>query len=88
LAAFFLIAPCRFHTTSNRTCRPCRFFQMGVILFWVIDESPHQVRTGRLLELASKSVAALILVSGLPFMRPLRKNVLQLIEIAIGQQTI
>jgi hypothetical protein len=23
LAAFFLIAACRFHTTSNRTCRPC-----------------------------------------------------------------
>src|ERR1700676_2876419 len=26
------------------------FFQMGVIFFWVIDESPHQARTDRLLE--------------------------------------
>jgi len=30
------------------------FFQMGVIFFWVIDESPAQARTGRLLELAAK----------------------------------
>lgn len=57
------------------------FFQMGVIFFWVIDESPHQHRTERLLELASKSVATLIRLSGLPLMRPVRKTALQLIEI-------
>jgi AcrR family transcriptional regulator len=57
------------------------FFQMGVILFWVIDESPHQARTERLLEVASKSVATLIHLSALPLLRPLRKTALQLIEI-------
>ena len=61
------------------------FFQMGVILFWVIDESPEQVRTERLLELASKTVATLIRFSALPLMRPLRKTALQLIEIAKGE---
>jgi len=60
------------------------FFQMGVIFFWVIDESPQQARTARLLELASKSVAFLIRVSALPLMRPLRKTALQLIEIVKG----
>jgi hypothetical protein len=60
------------------------FFQMGVIFFWVIDESAHQDRTVRLLELASKSVVGLIRLSSLPFMRPLRKTALQLIEIAAG----
>jgi hypothetical protein len=55
---------------------------MGVIFFWVIDESPHQVRTDRLLELASKSVAALIRYSALPLMRPLRKTALHIIEVA------
>src|SRR5437762_3245361 len=30
------------------------FFQMGVIFFWVIDESAHQSRTARLLDLATK----------------------------------
>jgi AcrR family transcriptional regulator len=61
------------------------FFQMGVIFFWVIDESPHQARTERLLELASKSVATLVRLSGLPFMRSLRKTALQLVEIVKGE---
>jgi AcrR family transcriptional regulator len=57
------------------------FFQMGVIFFWVIDESAHQARTERLLELGSKSVSTLVRLSALPFMRPLRKTAMQLIEI-------
>jgi AcrR family transcriptional regulator len=61
------------------------FFQMGVIFFWVIDESPDQARTARLLELAAKSVAFLIRVSTLPLMRPLRKTALELVEIVKGE---
>jgi AcrR family transcriptional regulator len=61
------------------------FFQMGVIFFWVIDESTDQQRTARLLDLATKSVATLIRLSALPFMRPLRKTVLQLIEVVKGE---
>ena len=60
------------------------FFQMGVILFWVTDESTGQERSLRLLNLASKSVVALIRVSALPFMRPIRKTALQLIAIVRG----
>jgi hypothetical protein len=55
-----------------------------VIFFWVIDESPDQARTARLLDLAAKSVASLIRLSGLPLMRPLRKAALQLIEVVKG----
>ena len=62
------------------------FFQMGVIFFWVIDESPDQTRTTRLLELASKSVATLVRLSGLPLMRPVRKAALQLIEVVKGDE--
>jgi len=61
------------------------FFQMGVIYFWVIDDSPNQMRTSKLLEVAAKSVALLIRVSALPLLRPLRKTALQLIEIVKGQ---
>jgi AcrR family transcriptional regulator len=61
------------------------FFQMGVIFFWVIDESPGQTRTARLLELAARSVATLIRVSALPFLRPLRKTAVQLIEVVKGE---
>jgi len=60
------------------------FFQMGVIFFWVIDESPRQARTATLLELATRSVATLIRLSALPFMRPVRKSALQLIEVVTG----
>ena len=59
-------------------------FQMGVIFFWIIDDSPNQARTARLLELSAKSVASLIRVSALPILRPLRKSALQLIEIVKG----
>ena len=60
------------------------FFQMGVILFWVTDDSPRQERTKRLLPLACKIVASLVRLSSLPLMRPLRKPVLELIEIVAG----
>jgi len=60
------------------------FFQMGVIFFWLIDDSPEQTRTARLLELAPKAVASLIRLSALPLMRPVRRTALQLIEIVKG----
>jgi len=61
------------------------FFQMGVIFFWVVDESPNQARTARLVELGSKSVASLVRLSALPVMRPIRKTALRLIETVKGR---
>lgn len=61
------------------------FFQMGVIYFWVIDESPRQARTEKLLELASKNVATLVRLSSLPLMRPVRRLALELIEVVKGK---
>jgi AcrR family transcriptional regulator len=60
------------------------FFQMGVIFFWVIDESPKQERTGRLLDLSAKSVTLLIRLSALPLMRPVRKAALELVALVKG----
>jgi AcrR family transcriptional regulator len=60
------------------------FFQMGVIFFWVIDDSPRQQRATRLLELSTKCVTALIKFSTLPLMRPLRRTALELIGIVKG----
>jgi AcrR family transcriptional regulator len=57
------------------------FFQMGVIFFWVIDESPELKRTGELLEMATSVVARLLQLSALPFMRPVRKTALQIARI-------
>jgi AcrR family transcriptional regulator len=63
------------------------FFQMGAIFFWLIDESPKQIRTARLVELAAKAVTSLIKISTLPFMRPVRKAAVELIEIVAGVET-
>lgn len=60
------------------------FFQMGVILFWVVDDSPGQARTARLLELAVKSVVMLVRISALPLMRPVRKAAVELVEVVKG----
>jgi AcrR family transcriptional regulator len=60
------------------------FFQMGVIFFWVVDQSPGQQRSSRLLTLATKSVTSLIRLSALPLMRPVRKTALELVEIVVG----
>ncbi|MBM3811535.1 MAG: TetR/AcrR family transcriptional regulator [Acidimicrobiia bacterium] len=62
------------------------FFQMGIIYFWVNDESPGQTRTSQLLALSAKSIVTLIRLSGLPRMKPLRKTTLQLIGIVKGNK--
>lgn len=63
------------------------FFQMGVILFWVTDESTHQSRTEKLLPAACKLVSSLIRLSTLPFLRPLRRPVIDIINIVAGEQS-
>jgi AcrR family transcriptional regulator len=60
------------------------FFQMGAIYYWVIDESPRQANSERLLAIATKSLIALIRISGLPLMRPVRKAALEVFQIVRG----
>jgi AcrR family transcriptional regulator len=60
------------------------FFQMGVIFFWVTDESPGQARAGRLLDLGAKIVVSLLRMAGLPLTRPMRKAAVELIELVKG----
>jgi AcrR family transcriptional regulator len=57
------------------------FFQMGAIYFWVIDASPRQRNSDRLLAIAAKSITALIRISALPLMRPVRKAALEVVQI-------
>jgi AcrR family transcriptional regulator len=61
------------------------FFQMGVILFWVVDDSEGQSRTARLLDVSTSSVVSLIRLSSLPLMRPVRKTAIELVEIVKGR---
>lgn len=60
-------------------------FQMGIIYFWVTDTSATQTRTTRLVELSVRVVMWLLRLANLPFTRPLRKPVLELILIVKGE---
>jgi AcrR family transcriptional regulator len=59
-------------------------FQMGVIYFWITDDSHGQRRTDRLLALGARIVTSLLKIAGLPLTRPLRKVAIELIEIVKG----
>lgn len=56
------------------------FYQMGVILFWIFDESPGQMRTEKLLDGTLDIAARLIQISSLPLMGPLRKRLLGVVR--------
>jgi AcrR family transcriptional regulator len=55
-------------------------FEMGVILFWVHDRSKGRVRTHRLIEHGTSLVVRLVRIAGNPFLAPLRKKALRLLE--------
>ena len=58
-------------------------FQMAIILFWLYDRSPRQVRTEKLIDKSLGLLINLLRLSSLPPMRPLRKAALELVE-AVG----
>jgi AcrR family transcriptional regulator len=55
-------------------------YQMGLVYFWIIDESPGQRRTRRLLDATLDLVIQLLKISSLPLMGPLRKRVLKVLR--------
>jgi len=55
-------------------------YQMGVILFWIFDESRDQRRTRALLDGTVDLLIRLIQISGLPMMGPLRKKLLGIVR--------
>ncbi|MEO6326578.1 MAG: TetR family transcriptional regulator [Thermoanaerobaculia bacterium] len=55
-------------------------YHMGIILFWIHDESPGARRTQTLVEHSVDIVARLITLTSLPVLRPVRKRVLRLLD--------
>lgn len=55
-------------------------YHMGLIYYWIVDESPGQRRTQRLLDATVDLVVQLVRVSSLPFMGPLRKKALKVLR--------
>ena len=55
-------------------------YHLGLIYFWIIDDSPEQRRTRRLTDATIDLVIQLLKVSSLPLMGPLRKRVLKVLR--------
>ena len=55
-------------------------YQMGVVLFWIHDPSSRHRRTYRLIDHTVDLLDKLIHLASNPFMRPLRKQALRLVE--------
>ena len=55
-------------------------YQMGIVLFWIHDPSPHHRRTYRLIDHTVDLLDKLIHLASNPFMRPLRKQALRLVD--------
>ena len=55
-------------------------YHMGIILFWIHDRSPKHRRTYRLIDHTVELVDRLIHLASNPFMRPLRKHALALVD--------
>jgi hypothetical protein len=56
-------------------------YQMALIMFWLYDRSPNQERTQGLVDKSLGLLVNLLRLSALPLTKPLRKAVLELVEI-------
>ena len=57
---------------------------MGVILFWIHDESAHRAKTRRLIDASAELVVRLISLASNPLLSPLRKSALKMLEETAG----
>ncbi|PYQ28574.1 MAG: TetR/AcrR family transcriptional regulator [Acidobacteria bacterium] len=55
-------------------------YEMGLIYYWIIDDSPKQRRTHRLTGATLDLVVQLLRAASLPFMGPLRKRALKVLR--------
>ncbi len=62
-------------------------YQMGVIAFWMYDQSPGQKRTTALLDGTLDLMIKALKLSKLPLMSPLRKSVIRtLYAVGVGEE--
>lgn len=55
-------------------------YHMGLIYFWITDDSPGQARTQRLLDATLELVVQTLKAASLPFMGPLRKKAVKVMR--------
>jgi len=60
-------------------------YQMGLILFWVYDKSPEQLRTKVLFDKTLKMLLLTLKIAGIPLLRPLHRLAGELLEVVYGE---
>ncbi|HEX6084226.1 MAG TPA: TetR family transcriptional regulator [Thermoanaerobaculia bacterium] len=55
-------------------------YHMGIIYFWITDDSPGQARTRRILDATLDLVVQLLKAASLPFLGPLRKKAVKVLR--------
>jgi len=55
-------------------------YEMGIILFWIHDDSEDQARTLRLIDRTVDLVVKLVSIASFPLMKPVRKGTLRLLK--------
>jgi AcrR family transcriptional regulator len=60
-------------------------YQMGIILFWVYDQSPEQKRTAELFDKTAKMIVLTLRLAGLPFLRPMHRLAADLLRAIYGE---
>ena len=60
-------------------------YQMGIIYFWLTDDSEGHTRTRKLVDLSARVVAGLLELASLPLTKTLRKPVVELLQVVIAR---
>jgi AcrR family transcriptional regulator len=60
-------------------------YQMGLILFWVYDDSDGQARTMLLYEKTLKMILVTLKLAGIPLLRPLHRLAAELLDVVYGE---
>ncbi len=57
-------------------------YQMGIVLYWIFDNSSSQKTTHSILDKSAGLLVTLIQISSFPLLRPLRRTVVEIVESA------
>jgi hypothetical protein len=63
-------------------------YQMGLILFWISDRSPEQIRTRQLRDKSMALLVTALKLAGFPLLRPLRKRIVDLLMTVEGENHV
>jgi hypothetical protein len=61
---------------------------MGLILFWISDHSPEQIRTRQLRDKSLALLVTALKLAGFPLLRPLRKRIVDLLVTVEGENYV